>query len=182
MTRRRTAAGGPLASKGVISAKLLANAVVTVEAMNTEARIRLADEIYEQQPNLLASVLALPRMGVSLDQLEVLITVLLVTWQTMKTSGRKWPLISEDTLERCLQRLTGKRQFIAGLSPALQQRAVDDQINQHAEPQLLAFVHGYLGDHGLLGIGTDAEKYLVLAGLNLAECVAETVPKPTRST
>ena len=41
MTRRRTAAGGPLASKGVISAKLLANAVVTVEAMNTEARIRL---------------------------------------------------------------------------------------------------------------------------------------------
>lgn len=75
MTRRRTAAGGPLASKGVISAKLLANAVVTVEAMNTEARIRLADEIYEQQPNLLASVLALPRMGVSLDQLEVLITV-----------------------------------------------------------------------------------------------------------
>jgi len=112
----------------------------------------------------------------------VLITVLLVTWQTMKTSGRKWPLISEDTLERCLQRLTGKLQFIEGLSPALQQRAVDDQINQHAEPQLLAFVHGYLGDHGLLGIGTDAEKYLVLAGLNLAECVAETVPKPTRST
>jgi hypothetical protein len=116
-------------------------------------------------------------MGVSLDQLEVLITVLLVTWQTMKTSGRKWPLISEDTLERCLQRLTGKLQFIEGLSPALQQRAVDDQINQHAEPQLLAFVHGYLGDHGLLGIGTDAEKYLVLAGLNLAECVAETVPQ-----
>ena len=33
--------------------------------------MRLADEIHAQQPNLLASILALPRMGVGMLQLEV---------------------------------------------------------------------------------------------------------------
>ncbi len=33
--------------------------------------MRLADEIYAQQPTMLASILALPRMGVDMAQLEV---------------------------------------------------------------------------------------------------------------
>ena len=37
---------------------------------------------------------------------------------------------------------------------------------------LLAFVYGYLGDHDLLAARTEAEKYLLLGALNLAECVA----------
>jgi len=31
---------------------------------------------------------------------------------------------------------------------------------------------GYLGDHDLLRVRTDAEKYLLMAALNLVECVA----------
>lgn len=37
---------------------------------------------------------------------------------------------------------------------------------------LLAFVYGYLGDHDLWAVRTEAEKYLVLATLNLVECIA----------
>ena len=100
----------------------------------------------------------------------------------MKNSGRNWPLITEETQERCLQRITGRLQFIEGLSASVQQRAVEDQIKEHSEPQLLAFAYGHLRDHNLLGIKTDAEKYLVLAALNLVDCVAITAPgKHTRS-
>ncbi len=42
----------------------------------------------------------------------------------------------------------------------------------HREQTLLAFVIGHLGDAGLLGIRTDAEKFIVLAVLNLVECIA----------
>jgi hypothetical protein len=38
--------------------------------------------------------------------------------------------------------------------------------------RLLAFVYGYLGEHDLLRVRTDSETYLVLATLNLVECVA----------
>ena len=39
-------------------------------------------------------------------------------------------------------------------------------------PQLLAFAYGHLGEHKLLGVQTDAHKPLVLAALNLVECIA----------
>ncbi len=32
--------------------------------------------------------------------------------------------------------------------------------------------YGYLGEHDLLRVRTDAEKFLLLAALNLVECVA----------
>ena len=45
--------------------------------------------------------------------------------------------------------------------------------DEHRERYLLEFVYGYLGDHDLLRVRTDAEKFLMLAALNLVECVAE---------
>jgi hypothetical protein len=33
-------------------------------------------------------------------------------------------------------------------------------------------VYGYLGEHDLLRVRTDAEKFLLLAALSLVECVA----------
>ena len=43
--------------------------------------------------------------------------------------------------------------------------------------QLLAYVFGKLKDSNLLGIKTEAEKMLMLAALNLVECIAETAPR-----
>jgi len=42
----------------------------------------------------------------------------------------------------------------------------------HRERYLLAFVYSHLGRHDLLRVRTDAEKFLLLAALNLVECVA----------
>jgi hypothetical protein len=157
-----------------ISQAVLVNADLAVQGMSADQRVKLADEIFLHQPNLLASVLVQQRMGSSLQQLEVLIHVLLVAYQAMKTSGHHWPVISEEVQERCLRRLTAKARFTEGLSPDLIRQAVQQQIDAHGEPYLLAFVHGYLGEHDLLGVKTDAEKYLLLAALNLPECIAAT--------
>ena len=42
----------------------------------------------------------------------------------------------------------------------------------HSERHLLAFVFGALGEHDLLKVRTDAEKFLLLAAVNLVECIA----------
>ena len=44
--------------------------------------------------------------------------------------------------------------------------------DEHSERYLLAFVFGHLGEHDLLRVRTDAEKYLLLPALNLVEYVA----------
>lgn len=159
-----------------LSQAQVAQAVVAVERLSAPERV-LADEIYLRQPNLLASVLVLARMGVSLQQLEVSIHLLLVAYQAIKASGLDWPLITEDVQERCLQRLNGGIRFDEGLSPELMRQAAQQRVDDHAQRYLLSFVHGYLRDRDLLAVRSDAEKYLLLAAFNLVECIAAATPR-----
>ncbi|WP_369664447.1 hypothetical protein [Variovorax sp. V116] len=105
-------------------------------------------------------------------QLEVPIHVLLVLFQAMKHCGHALPTISEDVQETCLQRLTATMQFTGGVPPDFVAQMITKFCVDHPERYLLAFVYGHLGQHDLLRVRTDAEKFLLLAALNLVECVA----------
>ena len=145
---------------------------IAVRRMSHDQKVRLADEIYAQQPNMLASILALPSMGVDMAQLEVALHILMVTFQAMKLSEHPWPLVTEDIQDGCLQRLTARARFNEGLPQELATKLVQEFHNEHAERYLLAFVYSWLDEHDLMAVRTEAEKYLMMAALNLVECVA----------
>lgn len=157
---------------GVITQAVMARADLEVRGMEQAQKVSLADEIFAQQPNRLASILVLPRMGVSLVQLEVPLHILYVTFTAMKFSCMAWSVVTEEIQEECLQRLTARVRFNEGLPGELAVKVIRQFCDEHAERFLLAFVYGYLGDHDLLSVRTDANKYLVLAALNLVGCVA----------
>jgi len=157
---------------GRITLAVLGRAVLDVEGMSQAQKAQLADEVFAQQPNLLAAILVLPRMGVSAEQLEVPLHILLVSFQAMKRSGHVWPRISEALQEQCLQRLTAHMRFNDGLPAHLANQVVTQFHEEHAERELLAFIYGHLREHDMMGARTEAEKYLMLAALNLAECIA----------
>lgn len=159
-----------------LSQQVIADAAVALGAMTVEQRVALGDEVFAEQPNLLASVLVQQRMGASLAQIEVLLNLLFVAHQAMKRSGRRWPLITQAIQDRCLQRLSGRLRFAQALAPKQFQQAVHDAIDEHLEHYLLAYVYGQLGEQGLLSVDSETQKYLVLAALNLVECIAETAP------
>ncbi|MEY2893037.1 MAG: hypothetical protein RJA98_2945 [Pseudomonadota bacterium] len=114
----------------------------------------------------------LPSMGVSTLQLEVPLHVLLVAFQEMKRSGHVWPTITEQMQEQCLQRLTARVRFNEGLPVQLADQLTTQFCNEHPERHLLAVVYGCLGEHDLLRVRTDAKKFLLLAALNIVDCVA----------
>jgi hypothetical protein len=62
-----------------ISSSNLVDAVVRVESMTFRQREQLAEEVHAQQPNLFFSVLALQRHGASLEQLEVVLMLAVVS-------------------------------------------------------------------------------------------------------
>jgi hypothetical protein len=161
-----------LNAMGVIKQAVMVQADIDVNGMDPAQKVRLADEIFAKQPNLLASILALPRMGVGMVELEVPLHILFVTFQAMKRSGHAWPIVTEDLQDRCMQRLTARARFNDGLPGELANQVVQQFRDEHPERYLLAFVYGYLGDRDLLRVRTDAEKYLLMAALNLVECVA----------
>jgi len=166
------AAGVQLSAMTLLTQAVMVKATIDINQMSVQHRIELLDEVHVQQPNLLASVLVLPRFGVDMLQLEVPLYVLLVAFQAMKHCGRTLPTISEDVQETCLQRLTATMRFTEGLPSDLVDQMMTTFCADHPERYLLAFVYGHLGEHDLLGVRTDAEKYLMLACLNLVECVA----------
>lgn len=164
-----------------LSQEVIADAAAALGAMTAQQRVALADEIFAEQPNLLASVVVQQRMGANLQQIEVLLNLLFVAHLAMKRSGRRWPLITEAIQDRCLQRLTDRLRLAQGLAPRRLRRAVQGAIDEHREPYLLAYAYGHLHEHGLLTIDTEAQKYLMLAALNLVESIAETAPPPAPS-
>ena len=76
-----------------ITAPVIAQAHVSVERLSMAQKVALTDEIFKEQPTLLASILVLPRMGVAMAQVDVAIHVLLVAFQAMKRSGHPWPVV-----------------------------------------------------------------------------------------
>ena len=168
-----------------LSQQVIAEGAVAFGAMTAQQRVALADEVFAEQPNLLASVLVQQRMGASLAQIEVLLNLLFVAHLAMKCSGRRSLATHHGgdpgPLPAALQRLTGRMRLAQRLAPRRLRRAVQGAIDDHREPQLLAYTYGHLNEHGLRTIDTEAQEYLMLAALNLVECIAETAPPPAAS-
>jgi hypothetical protein len=120
-------------------------------------------------------------MGVSMPEVEIALHVLLVAFQAMKRSRHRWEMVTMDLQEACMDRLTARMRFNDGLPAELAAKAVTQFCNEHAERYLLAYAYGYLGEHDLLTVRTDAEKSLLLAVLNLVECIAHVGAKTPRS-
>lgn len=73
--------------------------------------------------------------------------------------------------------MTARARFNEGLPKHLADQMVQQFCDEHRQRYLLAFVYGYVGDHDLMQVRTDAEKYLMLAVLNLVEFLAEMGPR-----
>ena len=124
----------------------MGQAVIDVGALDHDGKVRLADEVFLAQPNLLGSILVLPRMGVSMPDVEIAVHILLVAFQAMKRSRHRWDMVTEDVLEGCMQRLTGRLRFNEGLPAELAVKVTTQFCDEHAERYLLAYVYGQLGD------------------------------------
>lgn len=155
-----------------IPAKALANAIVIVRAMNTQQKELLADEIFRVQPHLLGSVLVQQRLGVSLEKIEFLIDILFICFQAMKESGQTWPVISEDEMDRQMQRYVAVVKFGQGLSKKLQDRAMQQYVDGHPEKDLLAYVQIESANWLQRIVPEETDRYVVLAAANLVNCIA----------
>jgi len=123
----------------LLTQAVMVRANIDVDRMSAQQKVELPDEIFIQQPNLLASILVLPRYGVDMLQLEVPIHVLLVAFQATHC-GHALPTISEDVQEICLQRLTATMKFTEGVPPDLVEQMITRFCVDRPERYLLAFV------------------------------------------
>ena len=134
----------------------LATAQRRVEPLSVEKAVAFSDAIFAKQPNLLASVLVLPRYGVTHQELDVVLKALFICYEALVETGVRIRTITEEDQERCLRRLTGKATFLEGLDAQSSATAVADQVQDHPEPLLLAVVYGLLKESDLASARTEA--------------------------
>ncbi|MBE0482738.1 MAG: hypothetical protein IBX52_04475 [Bacterioplanes sp.] len=155
-----------------INIEHIAQAVRVVDSMSLAEKEKLADELYQSQPNIFASVLIQNKLGTSYEDLDHLLNILFKCFVAVRIAGLEIPTISEEVQEICLARIVGKAQFIEGLSTEMADTATQDQVKNHKERNLLALVISELTGHKAHQVQSDADKLFILTALNIVETVA----------
>jgi hypothetical protein len=140
--------------------------------MSADRKLKLVDEIFESQPNLLASVLALGVRKPVDERIDLVLQILLLCFESVRAAGIQLPTVSEEVQEVCLSRLVAQIRATEGLSPKRRSQIIERQLADHDEPFLLSLVLMELRENRLTGADSDEEKFLVLSALNLAASIA----------
>lgn len=150
----------------------LLQAVAAVKVMDDKQKELLADELFRVQPNLLGSVLALARLGVSMDKMGFALDILFICFRAMKESGLTWPVITENELDRQSQRFVGIVKFGSDLGESLRNRSIQQYVDDHLEKDLLAYVQMETMSWLKRVVPEETDKYVVLATWNTVNCIA----------
>ena len=142
--------------------------------MNLKEKEEQFDVIHKEQPNLLASILVLHKMGRTYEEMDVLFHILLVAHLALKTSDTRIEMISEDLQEQLMTRYKGHLKFMEDLSEEDRDRALSDYMDNHDEMPLMAYVLKQMKVAGFPYKQDEDSKVLVLCGMNIVNCIAAT--------
>lgn len=154
-----------------ISQDAVAKALIAAQAMDHPEKQQLVDEVFRVQPNLLASVLALPSFGIAMPKADFALDVLFVCYLAMKESGLPWPLITEDEQDEQMRRFTTIAHFGSDLDVPKQNRSMQHYIAGHPEKPLLAYVMTEAAKWTARVAPEESDKYVLLTIWNLVNCI-----------
>ncbi len=154
-----------------INESSLVRAIKESSEMDLVESEKVVDEIYIEQPNLLASVLVQNQMGNKIEDVEVLLNILIVTFLALKYSGVKLKKISEKTQEKELAKYTGHITFLEGLGNKNTEEAIKQFTESKSEKALMVYVIETMLKAGFAKRKNESAKYLVMTGVNIVNCI-----------
>ncbi len=131
-----------------VSEKDLARAIEKVDAMDIKTKELACDDLFVQQPNLLASVLVQQQLGNSMNDVDSLLHILIVLHFTIKEAGIIIPKISEQEQDRQLEILKQSILFSQGMSLNLVESSINQYVSSHKETVLFSYVLGAMQEAG----------------------------------
>jgi hypothetical protein len=156
----------------MISEINLIRAIDKAQKLDIKDKELICDEIFIEQPNLLASVLVQQQMGNKLEEIDVLLDILIVLHLAVEESGKRIQKVSEEDQEHQLKVLSATIRFSEGMNNSLVQSSINQYIANHNEKLLLAYVLGAMKDAKFFENNKENSKYLIMAGVNLVNCIA----------
>lgn len=150
----------------------LTNAILKTQQMSMKEKESVFDKIFTEQPNLLASILVQQQMGNSMEQMEVLINILLVSHLALKESGIKIVKISESLQDKEMAKFVATIKFTEGLSASNLESSLQQYVASQKEKVLLAYALNEMTEAGFTRLENESSKYLILTGINMVNCIS----------
>jgi hypothetical protein len=154
-----------------ISQNNLIIAIKKAQNLSLKEKKLVCDEIFVEQPNLLASVLAQKNMGGTFEDVDVLLNILIVLYLAVKESGNIIVKITEDDQARELRVLSEIIKFTEGMHKSIIHNSINQCFSIDDDKMLVTYVIGTLKDAKLLENEKDNATYILMAGLNLLNCL-----------
>jgi polyhydroxyalkanoate synthesis regulator phasin len=139
--------------------------------MNLVEAEKVMDEIYLEQPSLFESVLAQKQMGNSMEQIEVLLNILIITHLALRYSGVRIQTVTLEEQEKELTKYAAHLQFIEGLDSKSKGEAIRQYSDNNDEELLMAYVTNKMKEAGFTKNPNKQGKYLVMTGMNIVNCI-----------
>lgn len=147
--------------------------------LNLREKEGFCDEIFENQPSLLAHVLALSEVGASHEKIEHVIHNLMVLYHIFTSNGTKLRTITEDDIERAFKNNIAMLQLLATESRTERERIIKLSTTKHPEQNVLAFLTGYLNENGFSEY-TEGNNHCAIAAKNIFDCFVRTKYESSR--
>jgi hypothetical protein len=154
-----------------IQQSALVKAIDQFNDMDITAKEKIADEIYREQPNLLASVIVLNQMGNRLEHVEVILNILMVSYLALKNSGIKINKVSEKIQQKELEKLVNHANLTKNIDSKKEFEAMSRFVYDKSEEILMAFVLSTMEEAGLADLPKESSKYLMMSGINIVNCI-----------
>jgi hypothetical protein len=155
----------------------LVKAINTVKAMDQQGAEEAMNAIYKQQPTLLGAALSLKDIGFEHRYIQVLLNILLVTHLSLEYSGLNIKPISQEEHKTQMAVYLKHISDVEKMPTPVQGAAMENYIDGHKENYLMAYVNRVMAEAGFAKMAPEKGKFLIIAGNNIVNSVAEAVAK-----
>jgi hypothetical protein len=153
-----------------ISIEAVAAAVRTVLGMNIKEKEALCDQIHADQPHIFLTTVALSQSGVSLAKLDHSLHLLMVVYLAFRNAADvRLPAIGLDMIDDAYKKLASMMKYLAAEPD---KRMWNLTATSYPEPNLLAYLVGYLRDHNFHVETNEHAKVISVAKMSLDAFVA----------
>ena len=155
-----------------IAKKHLFEAIDIAKKLDFAAKELVVDQIFREQPNLLALITSLQHYGHTVEDIDVSLNMLIVLHLTTKQAGLRLQKISAETVERQLDVLCSTMQFSEGMDKKSKDSSILQYFDEESHKLLFAYAANIMENAGFLRRTDEKSKFLLSTGVALASCIA----------
>lgn len=155
----------------IINETTLSGVVEHLQSLDQAAKAAAMDIVASRQPQLFDMVLLQKTLGATLETLDCLLEILLVSSCAVDQCQPTLPQVSNEAMISELNRFVKEVGFASDLPVAALTQSVEQYRAQHPEPVLFRWALQQLSEAGLTDFGSDQNSAL-LAGCTIVNCLS----------